>query len=226
MTFIARPKASPAERKARGAEALQKAEATRGYLLPYHRMLCAHDPALMEAYDRYYHELTLFERSFTYFEREVVWLVLLVTAREPYGDHHMPRAVEAGLTRAQIQDCMALAGVAEAFPAMEFATTWPDWIDAAENAARYGRLVEAARGDLPADIVEIALVVAHAGRGCKAGMRFHLERAFAKGANAAKVAEGVSYVILACGGPALVAACDVWDELAREGRCPPPWQID
>ncbi|MCC7284330.1 MAG: carboxymuconolactone decarboxylase family protein [Acetobacteraceae bacterium] len=226
MTFIARPTTSPEERRARGAEALRTAEATRGYLLPYHRMLCAHDAPLMEAYDRYYHELTLLERSFTYFEREVVWLVLLVAAREAYGDHHMPRAEEAGLTRAQIQDCMAVAGAAEALPAMEFSKAWSRWVDADEIGSRYGRIVEVARGSLPAAVVEIALITAHAARHSRAGMRLHLQRAFAMGATAAKIAEGLSYVMLACGGPALVNACNVWDELAREGSCPAPWHVD
>lgn len=226
MTFIKKQEMTAEARKARGAEALAKAEATRGYLLPYHRMLCAHDPDLMEAYDAYYRELTLVERSFTYFEREVVWLVLLASAREAYGDIHMPRAEESGLTRAQIHDCMAIAGAVEAFPVMAFSTSWSRWVDTAEIEARYARIVDAARGDLPELIAEIALIVGHAARKSRDGMRFHLRRAFALGASAAKIAEGVSYVILPCGGPVLVDACNVWDELAREGVCPPPWHVD
>jgi alkylhydroperoxidase/carboxymuconolactone decarboxylase family protein YurZ len=225
MTFIKKAKLASEARHARGVAALTKAEATRGYLLPYHRMLCAHDPDLMAAYDSYYYELTLVERSFSYFEREVVWLVLLAAAREAYGDIHMPRAEESGMNRAQIHDCMALAGVAEAFPAMEFSTSWSKWIVVDEIELRYGRMVELARGELPAEIAEIALLVGHAARGSRAGMRFHLKRAFDMGATAAKIAEGVSYVILPKGGPALVAACDVWAELAAEGVCPAPWHV-
>lgn len=226
MTFITKQPSTAEERNSRGAAALAKAEATRGYLLPYHRMLCAHDPELMEAYDAYYRELTLVERALTYFEREVVWLVLLASAREAYGDIHMPRAEESGMSTAQIHDCMALAGVAEAFPVMEFSTSWSKWVSVAEIEARYGRMIDAACGDVPALIGEIALVVAHAARGSRAGMRFHLKRAFEMGAPAAKIAEGVSYVILPRGGPVLVDACNVWAELAAEGVCPPPWHVD
>ena len=226
MTFIKKQSLSADDRKARGAAALEKAQATRGYLLPYHKMLCAHDPDLMEAYDAYYRELTLIERSFSYFEREVVWLVLLAAAREAYGDIHMPRAEEAGLSAAQINDCMAIAGVAEAFPVMDFSTSWSRWVSVAEIEARYVRMIEAARGDVPPEITEIALITAHAARKSRNGMRFHLKRAFAMGAPAAKIAEGVSYVILPCGGPVLVDACNVWDEAAREGLCPPPWHVD
>jgi alkylhydroperoxidase/carboxymuconolactone decarboxylase family protein YurZ len=226
MTFIAKPPSTIEERKDRGAAALAKAEATRGYLLPYHRMLCAHDPDLMEAYDSYYRELTLVERSLTYLEREVVWLVLLASAREVYGDIHMPRAEESGMTAVQIHDCMALAGVVEAFPVMDFSTSWSKWISVAEVETRYGRIVDTARGDLPETIAEIALIVGHAARGSRAGMRFHLKRAFALGATTAKIAEGISYVILPRGGPVLVDACNVWAELAAEGGCPPPWHVD
>lgn len=225
MTFIKRKELAPQERAANGAAALAKALDARGYLLAYHRMLCTYDPDLMGAYDNYYRELTLLERSFTYFEREVVWLVLLTSAREAYGDIHMPRAEESGLNRAQIHDCMALAGVAEAYPAMDFSKSWSKWISPEEADARYARMVEVARGEIPEQIAEIALVVAHAARKCRAGMRFHLKRATALEAPAEKIAEGVSYVMLPCGGPTLVEACDTWDELAREGGCPPPWVL-
>lgn len=226
MTFIEREDLGADERAANGEAALAKALAARGYLLAYHRMLCTHDPALMTAYDTYYRELTLIERAFTYFEREVVWLVLLASAREAYGDIHMPRAEESGLSRAQIHDCMALAGVAEAYPALDFSKSWSRWISPDEADRRYAAMVVVARGTIPKQIAEIALVVAHAARKCAAGMRYHLRRATQLDAPVAKIAEGVSYVMLPCGGPTLVAACDVWAELAREGGCPPPWRLD
>ncbi|MFX5747560.1 hypothetical protein ABTE19_21795, partial [Acinetobacter baumannii] len=83
-------------------------------------------------------------------------------------------------------DCMAIAGAVEAFPVMAFSTSWSRWVDTAEIEARYARVVEAARGDLPELIAEIALIVGHAARKSRDGMRFHLKRAFAMGASAAK----------------------------------------
>ena len=226
MTFIKRQELTPEERKANGDAALAKALDARGYLLAYHRMLCTYDPGLMAAYDNYYRELTLLERAFTYFEREVVWLVLLASAREAYGDIHMPRAEESGLNRDQIHDCMALAGVAEAFPALDFSKSWSRWIAPEEADRRYAALVATARGGIPEQIAEISLVVAQAARKCPQGMRYHLRRAAELGAPAEKIAEGVSYVMLPCGGPTLVEACDVWAGLAREGGCPSPWPLD
>lgn len=212
------------EKRRYGAEVLRKAEAKRGYLLPYHRMLGTHDPLLLEAYDAYYKALTLDERALTDREREVVWAALLVSGREEYGDIHMRRGIQVGLSKAELQDAVALAGIAEAFPAMGFASRhWAEWIPEPETVARYLRAAEAVRGAIPAYLAEMTLVVCHAARRTHAGMRIHLPRAFQAGASAAKIAEGVSYVILPCGGPTLVEACDAWDKAAAAGLCPSPY---
>ena len=78
-----------ARKRQYGADVLRRAQAKRGYLLPYHRMLGTHDPALLEAYDGFYEALTLDRRSLSDREREVVWAALLVAGREEYGDIHM-----------------------------------------------------------------------------------------------------------------------------------------
>jgi alkylhydroperoxidase/carboxymuconolactone decarboxylase family protein YurZ len=212
------------EKRRWGQEVLRKAEAKRGYLLPYHRMLGTHDPALLEAYDGFYKALTLDRRAYTDKEREIVWAALLVAGREEYGDIHMRRALEVGLTKDDLKDAVALAGAAESFPAMSFASRfWQEWIDDAGRLDRYFRVCEAARGGIASAIAETTLVVVHAARRCHEGMRAHLPRAFAAGATAAQIAEGVSYVILPCGGPTLVEACDAWHKAAQDGLCPSPW---
>ena len=66
------------EKRRYAADVLRKAEAKRGYLLPYHKMLGTDDPARLEAYDGFYKAFTLDARSFTDKEREVVWAALLV----------------------------------------------------------------------------------------------------------------------------------------------------
>jgi alkylhydroperoxidase/carboxymuconolactone decarboxylase family protein YurZ len=212
------------EKRRYGAEVLRRAEAKRGYLLPYHRMLGTHDPHLLEAYDGFYKALTLDARAFTDKEREIVWAALLVAGREEYGDIHMRRAVEVGLTKAELQDAVALAGAAESYPAMSFASRfWPEWIPETETAARYLKVAAAARGAIAPYLAEIVLIVCHAARRSHGGMRVHLPRAFAAGATAAQIAEGLSYVILPCGGPTLVEACDAWDKAAASGLCPSPY---
>ena len=213
------------EKRKYAAHVLRQAEAKRGYLLPYHKMLGTHDPALLEAYDGFYKAFTLDRRSFTDKEREVVWAALLVAGREEYGDIHMRRGIEVGLSKSDLQDAVALAAVAEALPAAAFAARfWPEWIPQDDILNRYLRMAEAARGGIEPYLAEIALVVCYAARKSPQGMRVHLPRAFAAGASAAKIAEGVSYVILPCGGPTLVEACATWAKAAEDGICPGPYE--
>ena len=49
------------EKQRYGAEVLRRAQAKRGYLLPYHRMLGTHDPALLEAWMARWRDLVTFE---------------------------------------------------------------------------------------------------------------------------------------------------------------------
>ena len=214
-----------AEKRHYGAEVLRRAEARRGYLLPYHRMLGTHDPALLEAYDAFYQAFTLDPRSFTEPEREIVWAALLVAGREEYGDIHMRRGLAVGLSKSELQDAVALAAAAESLPAAGFAARfWAEWTPEEALVARYLKMTEAARGAIAPYLAEIALIVCHAARKSPKGMRLHLPRAFAAGASAEKIAEGVSYVILPCGGPTLVEACATWAKAAEDGLCPGPWE--
>jgi len=214
-----------AEKRKYAADVLRRAEAKRGYLLPYHKMLGTHDPALLEAYDGFYKAFTLDRRSFNDKEREVVWAALLVAGREEYGDIHMRRGIEVGLAKSDLQDAVALAAVAESFQGAAFASRfWPEWTPEDAVVARYLKMAEAARGGIEPYLAEIALIVCHAARKSPQGMRVHLPRAFATGASTEKIAEGVSYVILPCGGPTLVEACATWAKAAEDGLCPGPYE--
>lgn len=202
-----------------GAAVLGRVESKRGYDLPYHRMMAAHDPALLDAYDRFYTRLTLAPRVVTMAERELIWTALLVAAREEHGTIHMRRAEAAGLGPDALADAVAVAGAAEAFPALTFASThWGQWVPEDHTAARYIAVFEAARGGIDPAMAEILAVVCHAARRTHAGMRVHLPRAFAAGADPAAVAEGLSYLLLPCGGPTLIDAVQAWaDDAAVQG---------
>jgi hypothetical protein len=51
----------------------------------------------------------------------------------------------------------------------------------------------------------------------------HLARAFRLGARREQVAEGMTYVLMHCGGPAMLAALDNWIKAAKTGRMPAPY---
>ena len=203
---------------------LAAVKAKRGYLLTYHRMLAADDPALLAAYDAFYERLTLRPRVLTPQERELVWAALQVAAREAHGHIHMRRAVAAGLDSPRLSDALAIAGAVEAWPAMRFGPThWGEWIGLSDIAARYVRVFEAARGAVAPAHAEIVAAVCHAARRTHDGMQLHLARAFRAGAQVPQMAEALSYMLLPCGGPALIDAVAAWDDAAKAGACPPPY---
>lgn len=208
----------------RAKAVLESVKAKRGYLLTYHRMLAADDPELLAAYDGFYERLTLNPRVLTMQQRELVWAALQVAAREAHGQIHMRRAYKVGLGSPELSDSLAIAGVVEAWPAMQFGPThWGEWIAAPDITERYIRTFETARGAIEPAHAETIAAVCHAARRTHDGMKLHLARAFAAGASVPAMAEALSYMLLPCGGPALIDAVAAWEEASAAGDCPPPY---
>jgi alkylhydroperoxidase/carboxymuconolactone decarboxylase family protein YurZ len=208
----------------RAADVLAAVEAKRGYLLTYHRMLAADNPELLAAYDAFYENLTLKPRVLSAVERELVWAALQVAAREAHGHIHMRRAEKLGLRSPDLADALAIAGVVEAWPALRFGPEhWGQWIKAPDTEARYLRMFEAARGAIAPAHAEIIAAVCHAARRTHDGMTLHLARAFPAGATVQRTAEALSYMLLPCGGPALIDAVAAWEHAAKAGLCPQPY---
>ena len=112
----------------------------------------------------------------------------------------------------------------EAWPALRFGPThWGEWIRSPDIETRYVRVFEAARGAIAPAHAEIIAAVCHAARRTHDGMQLHLARAFAAGAQVPQTAEALSYMLLPCGGPALIDAVAAWDDAAKAGACPPPY---
>ena len=197
---------------------------SRGYILPYQRVLAEYEPDLLESFNAFYHHLTLNPRDFTLQERELVWTALVTATREEVGRIHLQRGIDAGLTPEDLSDAIALAAAGEAYSAIEFATNhWQDWMSRKNAAEHYGAIIASARGGIDAGLAEIILVVCFAARHVPDGLRFHLRRAFERGATEGQIAEGLSYLIMPCGANTLIEAVDVWREAAEAGECPPPF---
>lgn len=207
-----------------GAKLLGEMLAKRGYLLSYHRMLAASDPQLLANYDALYTRLTLDQRVLTPVERETVWVALIATTREKYAVFHFDRAVAAGMGNDAIGDAVAVAAACEAFDAMHFSQgAFAKWLPESAAMARYLRMFDAARGQLPAAAAEIAAVVCHAAHRNAGGMRIHLARAFASGASREQMAEALAYVLLHRGGPTMIDAVNCWEKAAPELGIPAPY---
>ncbi|MDH5247101.1 MAG: carboxymuconolactone decarboxylase family protein [Betaproteobacteria bacterium] len=203
---------------------LDEVRRKRGYLLSYHRLLHAIQPELLAAYDAFYTRFTLDDDVLSPVEKETVWLALIVATRARVGTIHLKRAVAAGMSRDAIADALALAAACESLDAIGFARdAFPDWVDESRLVKRYVRAFEAARGRTKPVLAEIAAAVAHAGRRNAEGQRLHLERAFERGAKPATVAKALSFVLLHCGGPTMLAAMEVWLKMVKQGKFPSPF---
>jgi alkylhydroperoxidase/carboxymuconolactone decarboxylase family protein YurZ len=207
----------------KGREILASVEAKRGYTLPYHRMMAASAPDLLAAYDAFYEQLTLVPRVLTAVERETVWAGLLAAAREVHGSIHMTRAEKAGMDRSDILRAVAIAAVAEAWEVFSFSGEhWAAWARADEVEQRYLDLFEAARGDLAPKLAHLVALVCHGASRREKAMLLHLRGAFEAGIQADEVAEGLSYMIIPCGGNTLIEAVHYWEKAAKAGLVPSP----
>jgi alkylhydroperoxidase/carboxymuconolactone decarboxylase family protein YurZ len=204
--------------------ALAEVRRKRGYVLTYHRLMAELDPALLAAYDAFYTRMTLVGRVLSPAEKETVWLALIVATRARVGTLHFRRAAQAGMSRRAIADAVAIGAVCDSFDAAAFADeAFAEWLPRGGAVEGYLRAFEAARGRVRPALAEIAAAVAHAGRRSGPAMRIHLERAFRHGARREQLAEALSFVLLHCGGPTMLAALDTWLKSAKGGRFPAPY---
>lgn len=221
---MSEPAITPQPLSGEGAAILAEVEGKRGYLLPYHRMFAAFAPELLRKYDAFYEALTLVPRVLTPVQRETVWAALLAAAREVHGFIHMKRAVKAGLSRADIVRAVTIAAVTEGHATMDFsAGNWAAWTLPDELQQAYlGNFAVACR-DLEPKLAHLAALVCHAARRNRSGMVLHLGLAIRAGALPAEICEGLSYLLLPCGGNTLIEAVSFWEDAAREGLVPAPY---
>lgn len=207
-----------------GAAILAEVERKRGYMLPYHRLFAAHAPDLLRDYDRFYESLTLVARILTPVQRETVWAGLLAASREVHGFIHMRRAIAAGMSGDDIARAVAIAAATEAFAVIGFAgTSWPAWTLPAVLEARYLALFDAAAAGLEPGLAHLTAAVAMAARRARTGTVLHLSRAFGAGITPAQACEGLSYLLIPCGGNTLIEAVAFWEEAAKAGLLPAPY---
>ncbi len=207
-----------------GRAALEAVRARRGYTLPYHRLFAAHAPALLSNYDAFYDSLTLAPRALDAAQRETVWACLLAAAREVHGFIHLKRAHAAGLDDARLGAAVAIAAVTESFPVLAFSGEhWSHWTDPGLLEARYRAIFAAASDGVAPMLAHLAAVAAMGAHRNAAGLSLHLRVAFDAGARADQVCESLSYLLIPCGGNALIDAVSVWESEAANGRLPAPY---
>jgi alkylhydroperoxidase/carboxymuconolactone decarboxylase family protein YurZ len=203
---------------------LARIEAGRGYVLPHHRLLATHAPRALVAYDALYRALTLDAGALSPADRERAWLALLAVDRKFSWRIHLARARDAGLTDADVAECLALATLAAGRDVAAYgAREWRPAVAAGALDDALRTLFDAARGRTSPGTAHLVLAVCHATRGDQGGVRAHLPAALGAGVSAAGVAEALAFVLLQRGVNALIECVQTWNEAAAAGECVPPY---
>lgn len=198
-------------------------KAKRGYLLPHHGLMAVAAPELLIAYDATYTALTLQDRTLTLYEKEVVWLIILVSTGEAIATHHIDRLRRGGGGEADVNAALAFAAWADGADRHEFvARHWAPHLEGFDAVASYrdGLNVLRDRHGTAAWIVEIGMAAAHQCHRRWGWVAEHIRGAYAEGAAETAIAEGLSLAMFPGGVPNFVDACEVWRELIAAGEVP------
>jgi alkylhydroperoxidase/carboxymuconolactone decarboxylase family protein YurZ len=204
-------------------EALATLRAKRGYLLPHHGLLAVTDPDLLAAYDATYTALTLTPRAMSERDKEIVWLVILVSTGEAIATHHIDRLNKAGGGIADVEAALALAAWGEGAERFAFVEAhWAPHLEGFERATAYRRGLDAILAVHPVEkvIAEIGLAAAHQCHRRWPWVREHIVGAYRAGAEELALAEGLSLAMFPGGVPNFVDACDQWRQLIVDGAVP------
>lgn len=204
-------------------KALATVRAQRGYLLPHHGLLAMLAPELLEAYDHAYAAITLHRRSLGDFEREFVWLGILVSTEESIATHHLKKFRDAGGGDDDIALAVILAGYARSSDAFAFAEAhWqrhvPGFTRSDVYRAGLARLWPV--GSHRAGLREMFMATAQTCRGAWSEVALHIKGALAEGVEEVELAEALSLSMFPGSVPNFVKACGVWQNLVLHGAVP------
>ena len=203
------------------AELLTDLKAKRGYLLPHHGLMAVASPELLAAYDATYTALTLQDRTMTLYQKEIVWLIILVSTGEAIATHHIDRLRKGGGGDAEVAAALAFAAWADGADRHTFvARHWGPHLDGFDEVGSYRDGLEAVRARHGTEpwIVEIGMAAAHQCHRRWDWVSEHITGAYAEGAEETAIAEGLALAMFPGGVPNFVDACDVWRELIVSGK--------
>jgi alkylhydroperoxidase/carboxymuconolactone decarboxylase family protein YurZ len=196
----------------------------RGFLLPHHGAMAVAMPALQDAYFAMYRELTLSERHLEPFEKEFVWLCVLIACNEAIGTHHLDLFRRHGGTESQAVTATRLTAFAIGAEAFGFVQEhWSGWFPLLQDNGPYCAGVDAllADGAVSGDLAHLAMAAVQAALGREWGVAAHIEAAYSAGVSEDKLAEALSLVMWPAGVNRFLDACAVWHDLMKEGKVTP-----
>jgi len=203
---------------------LEELRKSRGFLLPHHGAMAAAMPDLHDAYFVMYRALTLSQRHLDDFEKEFVWLAILIAVEEAIGTHHLDLFFKAGGTQFQAAAAARLVGYASAARNLAFmAEHWRHHLPTLDAHAAYRDGLDAlcAGIDVDRDTIELALAAVNAALRRESGLRFHIVDAYRRGVPETKLAEALSLIIWPVGVNHFLDACGLWHDLMATGVVAP-----
>lgn len=224
MTRDTGPAAEDAAALAALAARIEAFRGERGFLLPHHPAMAIAAPDLHEAYVRMYRALTVDLRHLDAFEREVVWLAILIAAEEAIGTHHVELFFRHGGREDQARALTGLVGFALGAEAHRFMDEkWAAHFPSLAGTAAYRQGFDAlaAAAPLPIGLCHLAAAAAQAVRRRDWGLAAHVEAAYGHGVAEDALVEALSLVIWPAGVNAFLEACGVWKGLMDAGRVVP-----
>ena len=211
--------ATPGQVRAR----LDALRAQRGFVLEHHGAMAASSPELHDAYNAMYAALTLADRHLSPFEKEFVWLAILLATQEAIGTHHLSLFQRHGGTEQQAEAAFRLVGYAGAAEGFAFVQHhWSGFFPGIDARQSYLNGLRVLCGDSIAwDTALLALGAAHAALGHEAGTAAHIVAAYEADVPEDKLAEAFSLIIWPTGVNKFVDACRVWHHLMLAGTVKP-----
>lgn len=202
---------------------LESIKAERGYLLPHHGLMAVSAPDMLEAYAVTYRAMTLTNRVLTEFEKEFIWLAILVATDENEATHHIMKFYRGGGTDAQAAAAVRLVAQIRGAQAFNFVTKYwnkhlPWWDNRAQQRAARDRITE--EFGIEPWLVTLADMVARVCLDQHEALGWAIEDAYAQNASEPRIAEALMLTMFPASVPRYVRAAEVWLHLIRDGRVP------
>jgi alkylhydroperoxidase/carboxymuconolactone decarboxylase family protein YurZ len=203
---------------------IEKLRQGRGFLLPHHGAMATAAPDLQDGYFHMYQALTQTPRHLTGFERETVWLAILIAAKEGVGTHHLELFFEEGGSQGQAAHLTSLTSFAmgsEAFAFLDEA--WSDLLPAMNGTHAYVTAFEAIVDDsqFSKELSHLAMAALHAAQGRHWGLEAHIKAIYASTCREDALVEALSLIMWPTGVNHFLDACGVWLSMMQNGKITP-----
>jgi len=201
-------------------ERLKYIREKRGYLLAHHGLLSLTAPALLEAYDACYTQLTLTPRTLEAFDKEFIWLGILATKEEHLATQHVDKFKAAGGTDEQVILALRLSAISAGVASFDFGEAhWRSRLPSLEAKSLHLDAINALRGDISIrdELIQMACTSIQTSRRGWTALQWHIEECYRLSVPETHLAEALSYSMFTGSIPNFIEGCDVWRAMINAG---------